>query len=350
MARLPRPTNDPEAVALGVLALRSYARENTPATQFEAEISRTLSQLGVAPAAAQKLVGNFDAIRPSVRRRVFGPLGLSDARLPANIPRGGRALPVQTSKSVLRPGFRARPDSLGNQGLPQPGEEILAPERYTVSYVGMHCVDETGFDFAGSDEIYIITSAIHIERDGTNAVQTIRHPLNEAGSGTYGDVDSHETRRGPVAASWSAAVPDIAVGISITTVFFEHDQGDPDAYRDEVDTAVKLAVALASYFFPPARPILILIEASGFVTDLFNSLLGTGDDEIGTTTTVLELSDLETYSRTALVDFAPIRNGRHVPTGLRHHFLAPVNENDYFAAFRVIRQPKAPLLPLPEVE
>ena len=27
-----------------------------------------------------------------------------------------------------------------------------------------------------------------------------------------------------------------------------------------------------------------------------------------------------------------------------------LNENDYFAAFRVIRQPKAPLLPLPEVE
>ena len=75
-----------------------------------------------------------------------------------------------------------------------------------------------------------------------------------------------------------------------------------------------------------------------------------GDDEIGTTTTVLELSDLETYSRTALVDFAPIRNGRHVPTGLRHHFLAHVNENDYFAAFRGIRQPKVPFLPLPEVE
>jgi hypothetical protein len=277
MPRFNRPTNDPEIVALGILALRSYARGAPSETQFEEEISSTLRDLDVSPAMAARLVANFDRIRPSVRQRVFGPLGLSDAQIPANITRGSRTPNPLAQRQILRPGVLALTvrHAIANGGAPVPvaggggpafdpafggavgigaipaEEQILAPERYTISYQGMHCVDETGIDFIGSDEIYILTSAVHIKPDGKNVVRTERHPLRENGAGTYGDVDSHETRIGPVASCWSALVDDIDQGMSLTTVVMEHDHGDPDAYRDEVDAAVKLSIAAFTLFPPP---------------------------------------------------------------------------------------------------
>ena len=372
MPRFNRPTRNPEIVALGVLALRSYAQNRRPETQFEAAISRTLKDLDVLPAVAARLVTNFDRIRPSVRHRVFGPLGSSDAQIPADVARGSRTPNPPDPRQLLRPGVLALTarHTVANGGAPVPvagdggpatkpalggavgvgaipaEEQILAPERYSISYQGLHCVDETGVDFLGSDEIYVITSAVHIQPDGTNVVRTERHPLRENGAGTYGDVDSHETRIGPVASCWSALVDDTDQGMSLTTVVMEHDQGDPDAYRDEVDAAVKLAVGLSIYLFPAGGAILALIEASGLITDFFNSLLGTGDDEIGTVTIVLgSLSELENYSRTRLSSFHTVQGGQQINTNLTNHFLAPVSQNDYVVAYRVTRFPKAPVFP-----
>ncbi len=350
MPSLLRPTKDPEIVALGVLALRSFARGTSPATPFEVDITRTLKDLGVSPVIARKLVANFDKRSPSVRRRVFGPLGLSDAQLPANIQRGSKVPDPLARRAVLTPGVLPLPKIFGDGGIQLPGEQILAPERYDIRFQGMHCVDETGPDFIGSDEIYIITSAVHIKPDGTNVITTVRHPLTQDGASTYGNVDSHETRIGPVASCWSAKVADTSEGMSISTVVMEHDEGDPNAYHDQVDAVVKLAIGIVTYLYPPAGAFLALIEASGLITDFFNWILGTGDDEIGTVTTILKLSELEIYSRTRLADFSPLRDGQHVSTGLRHHFLAPVNDNDYFVGFRVTRDPVAPLFPLPPVD
>jgi len=368
MAPLNRPTRDPEVVALGILALRSYAAGTPSETQFVQEISNTLRDLDVSTATAARLIANFDEISPSIRRQEFGSLGLSDAELPANVNPGSRTSNALARREVLRPGAVAplgaaidvdgaagvsaadvsaagiSADGIGEAG---DGDLILAPERFTISYQGMHCVDETGADFLGSDEIYILTSAVHINPNGTNVVRTERHPLNGNSAGVYGDVDSHETRIGPVASCWSARVDDMQQGMSLTTVVMEHDQGDPDAFRDEVDSAVKLAIAAATYFFPPGGALLALVEASGLITDIFNWLLGTGDDEVGTVTVVLEsLDDLETFSRTRRSSLRVVQDGKQVNTNLPNHFLAPVSSNDYFVGYVVTRDPEAPFLPI----
>lgn len=371
MPRDNRQTFQPEIVALSIIALRSFAEGRIGQSEFESEIATSLARSGVTPETAGKLVRNFDSIRPAVRLRRLGPLGASDAVLPAPVTRGSRTPNSAARETILRPGLvpvrgqRVVAPVAGaavDAGVAHAGggqaaagaavaraqeEMVLAPERFTINFQGIHCVDETGIDFLGSDEIYVLTSAVHIKPDGTNVVRTERHPIGANGSGTYGDVDSHETRIGPVAACWSALVADMQEGMSLTTVIMEHDQGDPDAFRDEVDAAVKLAIAVATYLFPPGGALLALIEASGLITDFFNYLLGTGDDEVGTTTIVLgSLSELETYSRTGIGHLWVVRNGQRVDTGLPNHFVAPVNSRDYFAGYIVKREPPAPLLPI----
>ena len=259
-------------MALGVIALRTYANGATAQTEFETEITKQLKTLKVSKATAKNLVSNFDKINPKIRRRVFGPLGLSTAQIPKNLAKGSKGSSSLANLEVAKPGFVMHHVISGVFEKPEAEEQkavkpIPAARRYTINYQGMHCVDETGLDSLGSDEIYIITSAVHITPDGTNVVRTERHPINGNSSGTYGDVDSHETRIGPVAACWSTKVEETTQGMSLTTVVMEHDLGDPDAYRDEVDASVKLAIALATYLFPPAGAILALVEASGLITD-----------------------------------------------------------------------------------
>ena len=232
--------------------------------------------------------------------------------------------------------------------IPPPGPQVLAPHDYTISYEGLYCIDESGPDWWGSDESYVVTSAVHITRRGANVVRTERHPFAGNGDDAYGDVDSEEVRIGPRAACWNGVVANVAAGMSLTTTVFDHDEGDPDAYRDEVDAAVKLAIGIAAALYPPAAAILALIEASGLVTDFFNWLLGTGDDQIGTSTLVLELADLENYARSR-TSTNYTRPGRR-PTGLQYHFVGTVNDNDYAAAYQVRRNPLAPPFPQGPVE
>jgi hypothetical protein len=131
---------------------------------------------------------------------------------------------------------------------------------------------------------------------------------------------------------------------------FENDWGDPDYFRDEVDWAVKLALAWASYAFPALAPFFVILAADDHLTDFFNWLLQTGDDVIGTDITVLEMADLEDYGRRRQPEtiYAP-GGGRVWFRDLPYHFLASVNSNDYFAAFTVERDPPAPY-PEPVVE
>lgn len=207
----------------------------------------------------------------------------------------------------------------------------------------MHCIDETHCDWMGSDEVDVITSAVHISRGGANnIVRTERMPLQAGQSGTYGGVDSHDTRIGPPGGS-------VERGRGRRPARHVADHGllrarlrQPGPFREEADAAVKLAIAIATYLYPPAGAILALIEASGLVTDFFNWILSTGDDEIGTNVTVLEFEDLENYSRTRQTDYRESRTSAR-GTGLMYHFLGSVNDNDYLAAYIVTRNPSAPL-------
>lgn len=344
MARLLTAPKDPDAVGLAVLALRHFVNPVAAPTPFEVSVSASLSSLNIPMATAAQMLANFDRIRPSVRTRYLGgaydPTSRPAQAIARRDPNAVTAAHVVVPHVTLRNRFTAPP---------LVGDQVLAPIDYRITYEGLYCIDETGPDWLASDEAYVITSAVHITRSGANIVRTERHPF--AGSqnqqNAYSDVDSEEVRIGPRAACWTGAVANVSAGMSLTTMVLDHDKGDPNAYRDEVDTAVKLAIAIATYLYPPAGAILALIEASGLITDFFNWLLGTGDDEVGTSTLVLEMSDLEDYARSRETNYT--RPGR-APTGLNYHFLGTVNDNDYAVAYRVLRNPVAPPWPQGPIE
>ena len=125
-----------------------------------------------------------------------------------------------------------------------------------IRYVGFHCDAERG-DFGWSDEVYLITSAAHITAGGANVVRSEKHPL---GASEYSNVDVGDTRLGPIAACWQGS----ADPVSLTAVAFEHDYGDPNHYREEVDAAVKVAIVIAAiYLGPEAAAVYVLEEATG---------------------------------------------------------------------------------------
>jgi hypothetical protein len=336
-----QPPRDPEAVALAALALRNYVTPVAAPTQFEEDTAAQLKALGLKKTAAKTLLDNFDRIKPSIRKEHLGNLGVA-TEAPKKAP-AMRDPNTVTTEHVVIPKLTLRrplrelelPQPVGTAPHPHPAQPVPPAIDYTISYEGMHCVDETHWDFLGSDEIYIITTAVHISPGGKNVVRTERHPITGP-KDYYGDVDTGETRVGPRAACWNGVVAQVSAGMSLTAVVFEHDKGDPDAYLDEVDAGVKLAIAVVRKMYPEADAILKLVEESGLVTDLVNWFLSTGDDRLSTITTLLELPDLEGYSRSHI---SPLGK-----TTLNYHFLA--RSSSYISAYRVLRNPVAPEFPL----
>ena len=102
-------------------------------------------------------------------------------------------------------------------------------------------------------------------------VRSEKHPL---GASEYSNVDVGDTRLGPIAACWQGS----ADPVSLTAVAFEHDHGDPNDYREEVDAAVKVAIVIAAiYLGPEAAAVYVLEEATGLIGDGINWLSGTDD-------------------------------------------------------------------------
>jgi hypothetical protein len=200
----------------------------------------------------------------------------------------------------------------------------------------MFCAAETDWDGASnSDEIYIISSAVHIAPDGANVIRTERHPVDRS---HYEDVDNREARLGPVAATWRGTED-----VSLTVVVFEHDYGDPNKYRDEVNTFVKGAIAILSKWYPPA----IVLEAlSETITDGLNWLLDTGDDLIETKTVLLPQSRMEEFAGISQsFYFHPPGSQTPQTTDLMNHFLT-VHKGDgatYLCGFDIAREPPLPI-------
>ncbi|WP_285117311.1 hypothetical protein [Leifsonia sp. fls2-241-R2A-40a] len=354
--RLTRKVRNPEAVAVAAIALRGYLDPQIAKSDFQDAMNKKFDELKLDKDAAARMLATFDRTKPSVRERMFGPLAVQKTipvgykvnlrppvlagsstqlmRSPIRAAANQAAEPAAAAAGLARPPDQTHPD---------PGEGgQRAPKfaTYTITYEGMHCIDETHADWAGSDETYVVTSALHITKQGDNVVRSERHPLRNGQSGIYGDVDSHETFVGPRAAVWSAREDKFIAGTSITTTFFEHDFGDPDYYKQEVEDAVIVAIAIVAHFFPGVGTILALIESKHLISDFINALLSTGDDEIGTTTVIVETDELEELSRTHTVEYFERRGDPG--TGLDYQFLVEVNDNDYVAAFQVRRDPPLP--------
>ena len=145
-----------------------------------------------------------------------------------------------------------------------------------VHYTGLICFGETN-EASSSDEPYAILSATTASQRPT----TRRTQVYEGVDGGESRPDLLEIYRG---APW---------GMALNVVLMEHDEGDPNKYRDLVKSAVDSGfdqIKTALPYIPIVGPILaivgppILDAVAPSVTDEINGLLGTGDDVIGQTT------------------------------------------------------------------
>ena len=168
-----------------------------------------------------------------------------------------------------------------------------------VRYTGLNCFGETD-EPSASDEPYAVIGVV--SGKGPSSLRTQ----------IYSDVDGGESR------------PDIVelyrgnpTGIALSVLLNEHDEGDPDKYKEAMKAGVSLAfsgVSALIALIPGAGPIIagiagpLLGAASGPVGEELNRVLGTGDDEIGRAT--LGISAKETV---ILATRTPTSKERDIP-------------------------------------
>jgi hypothetical protein len=228
---------------------------------------------------------------------------------------------------------------------------------YRIQYNGFHCDHERG-DWGGSDEVYLITTAVHIAPDGTNPVFGVSHPV---GSSEYSDVDVGDTRLGPIASCWQGLAT-----VSLTAVAFEHDYGDPDYYKDEIRTAILLGLAYAAWKLgyvdfeglDDLGTIAVLSAAARFIATPVNWFLSTDDDQTDIArTAVFSVEKMEALGQRGLSYHNhewsnPWTGDRWTEwTDLRYHFRTRHSGGGglYTFGYQIVRDPPFPS-PEPDVD
>lgn len=145
-----------------------------------------------------------------------------------------------------------------------------------INYKGIYCSSETNADqSSNSDEPYVIMSISYPEKDGAKSFK----------SKIYEDVDSKEIR-----ADFIEIFRGKPYGINIATTIMEHDFGNVEKTRKEIEKGIKsfhkvgmsalgsiplIGPAIASFIGPVLSK--FMPEAGKFLFDIF----GFGDDLIG---------------------------------------------------------------------
>jgi hypothetical protein len=311
MARV-RPQN-PEALAAVIAALRAFAEDGS-GDDFERTASSRLGQSGLDKGVAKRMLARFDRLNPSMRERALGEF----ANRPIERAAGG-GWPSRSERDTDR-GDAARATARsggarvvddGRVDEPAGGWTVSDGETdgqtdpvYGINYVGFYCDDETTFDmlFSNSDEVFAVTSVVSINPDGFNAEpRTENHPNDQT---AYQDVDKGEVRLGPVARCWEGPMPDGQV-VSLTVIAWEHDYGDPNKYRDEIDALVKAGILAIGWLTGAGVAATAVLEAlSGTITDGINWLLDTDDDQIDIARTeIFDRARMEEIGKRPLVPY-----------------------------------------------
>ena len=332
---------NPDALGRLIVALRVYSGQRKPRNKTERSINDALKAQKVSPAAVKRMVANLDKVPQSTRDRLLGKIAA-----PNFVPPAKAAAPPPTTASTVTIPLWAFPDHV-HPGPAKPPDE---PPIYTIRYRGLYCQGETAWDQGSTDdEIYVITSAVSIV-DGSNPVRTVHHPVSETQE-WYSDIDTGEERIGPVAAVWQGN----SDPVSLTVFVFEHDQGDPDVYKKDIDDFVKAAIATASHWYPPA---LVLEIVHQYIADAINWVLDTGDDLIDTQTVVNPRSLLDSYAAVGALQYfgwkvqwslsglQATATWVQVPTGLVENFITTHKGGGatYIIGFEVLRDPPPPPL------
>jgi hypothetical protein len=271
----------PELKALFVRELERFANRETASDTVSEQIQVRIGELGIDRGVAARLAAKHQQM--SLVQRVAVGLPTSSA---VAAPVLGQAIRTAT-QSIWKRYAEAQ------QISPPTPQTPSAPTTYRLLYTGLKCSEETTFDRGTtSDEPYVVTSVTSSAIVGAVSVAmgSARTRKQPRGRSHYPDVDSGDWREGPVDECWSGSASDIVV----ISALYEHDDGDPDKYRDEIHVAVTVALAVAqalgapsalSYFQP-------LIEWS------VNYLVGSGDDLISVETRRVSASSVVSLAST----------------------------------------------------
>jgi len=198
-----------------------------------------------------------------------------------------------------RPAVVGPPFSIAGSGL-----AVQMPE-VALRYVGFRCFGVT--DGPGDDEPFFTFGVVPIVVESKRTVQTRVYEDVEAGSS---HADSMELYRG------------MPLGAAVSMVLVEQDDGDPNRFRSVVEKAVnsageKTTAALATVLAVGAALAIaaqiVSVVALPAITDAINSLLGSGDDLIGTSSIAVSPTDMIRLARTDRQDFFGIRAHLETP-------------------------------------
>jgi hypothetical protein len=142
--------------------------------------------------------------------------------------------------------------------------EKAVKKRYSVEALTFRCIDESGYDWLGSDEPMFVFS-------WTNGQQVITSRTHE-----FGDVDSGDTRQIDqfIVGSKKRGV---AAPIGITVQLYEMDQGNQDEVKDavaKVITGANIASILLAGTPLPTLPAGVIDKLTSFFG---NDLLGSAN-------------------------------------------------------------------------
>lgn len=326
ISQRPHKLQNPEAVGLLLNLIARYA-EGVPEgdkTEYDTAVANALAGDARAKATAQRLIGRLKQKPEAVRALPVEFEGLT-----------ARAHPAAKYKLAFSKKFARAPDPDDEVAkTPPPRQpksisEVILPPVVRIFYRGLKCFVETD-DGSASDEPYLITSVV----DSNRKVTTVRHPF--VGAKSYEGVDANETRAGPEVTIYNGRARDVAV----VAVMMEHDFGDPNHWRDEIDLAVKAAAAATT----AATGIPIPSEITDVITDFFNWLTGSEDDQVQQVNRFLSKNQLISMANSPLMttetlripSLPPIPN---VPAPFRYHFRTRhVGDGGHYQAYyRVVK-------------
>jgi hypothetical protein len=194
-----------------------------------------------------------------------------------------------------------------------------------VRYVGFHCFGEAD-EPSGSNEPYFALGVLPMNVDQRATALTRIYEDIDGGRSVS---DSVELYRGD------------PTGVAISVNLFEHDHGDPNVFKEQVDGAVDKAAEKLTHAIgaiPVVGPALSVVAEIAFIIggpalkEEVSQLLGTADDHIATVELVLPTKELLRLTRQPLAVFE----------GIEAHVESPLLSGDggsykaYFAVEAVL--------------
>lgn len=146
-----------------------------------------------------------------------------------------------------------------------------------VEFVGFKCFGDTGG--IGSDEVYF---AVEVTKRNpplhapTSVDDGLWYTVLPTTGPVYENVDPGDAVTDQTIIYVGRAAP-----LNVKVNLWENDEGDPNAFKAEIQTAVQAAGAVVAAFVPAASAVALNPQVQSTITSIINGVADTGDDFIG---------------------------------------------------------------------